>query len=170
MTIPGEWVQELGGGEVFFGMLEATMGCYRAIRDALLVFEGAPRSGNAVSLSVTAVQGQKKPPVGVAREYMSSLRQLLLSLASISSSCAAVFPSDEQRGAYVDFIVRETVPLLSSSMMYLCQSEGVVASIPDGLSADSVGELCAQECEHLLFSLIRVFGKLVDSSSAATSV
>ena len=167
VTIPDEWVQEVGGGEVFFSVLQEAIECYHVVRDALVILESHPSNTrkDGCRLSFEEIDGvgmehKRQHPIAVARDYLSSLRQLILSVASISTGCSAIFPSGERSGALVDFILRETIPLLSGSMMYLTR-QTTASHIPDGVTADSLAEICAQECEHLLFILIRLMGKLL---------
>lgn len=160
LTMPTEWVQEIGGGEVFFNILQAATESYAVVRNSLVVTDGSSAEvSRNVSFAVVSSVGSKKQPLSVAREYLSCLRQLMLSLSSLSTSCSAVFQSDGERGAYVNFIMQEIVPLLSSSMNYLNTGRTSAGFLPHGVTEDTLGEVCVQESEHVLFILIRLLGE-----------
>jgi hypothetical protein len=145
---------------VFFNILQAAIESYTTVRDALIVLDpNSEAVSRGVSFDTAIGIHTKKQPLAVTREYLSCLRQLILSLSSLSTSCTAVFPSDEERGAFVNFIMQSLVPLLSSSMNYLTTGASVAAFLPRGVTEDAVAELCVQESEHVLFILIRLLGE-----------
>ena len=157
VTIPDEWVEQVGGGEVFFNILQEAVECYHVVRDRLVVFDGHGTDRAVSFVAPNTDLAQQKQPIAVAKEYLSNLRQLILSVSSVSTSCCAVFPTDEQRGGFVDFVMRRTVPLLSDSVLYLTEQVSV-GCLPEGVTTDTLADICAQECEHLLYILIRLLG------------
>jgi hypothetical protein len=178
--LPASWVSLAGGATAFNGILAQLLECYELIRIALfgkavvstsisdddvtirsfLFRQGCSFVGNGASAG--AMQS-----IRIAGEYMSSIRQLLLTFASFSSSSSpanysssnGLFASDSDKVGFSNHVLLQMITVLGYGVTALVSGRsGHYNTIGSQVLPEMVEDLLLNEVEHSIYILIRLFG------------
>jgi hypothetical protein len=188
--LPAAWVELAGGSDAFNDILGQLMQSYELVRIALfgrvVLGSGAGEEGGAgvrgslvhggcsfgvlgaVSPSSSSSSGSCIQSVRIAGEYISSIRQLLLTFASFSSgsspsnssSSNGMFGSDAEKIGYSNQILLQMISVLGYGVTALVNQSFHSSGSNGGasLTPEQVEDLLLNEVEHAIYILIRLFG------------
>ena len=170
VRIPNDWVDAAGGAVAFNDILRQLIGNYNVMRLALF----GPKSVEECVNTVDGILSKRKLQVGctfgesegkpslqisvrIAGEYLSSIRQLILTFSSISSkSNSSIFVTDAEKIYFADLISQEMMTVLGYCIDSLTTNN--LVGVGSNLSQEQVEELLLGEIEHAIYILIRLYG------------
>lgn len=183
--IPAAWIALAGGASAFSGILVQVMQCYELIRIALfghavvgdsgsvgegmLLKDSLVRGGCAFPGKGTSSSSPSMLSVRIAGEYISSIRQLLLTCASFSSNSSpgsgsssnGLFVSCSDKVTYVNQLLYQMVSVLGYGVTAVVSRSFQSNGGGGGgvmLSSEQTEDLLQNEIEHAIYILIRLFG------------